>query len=53
MLTEDDVPQLLIEGTPFEEVVALELAPPKQVESIARDLVAADRLPSERFSFLP
>jgi hypothetical protein len=52
VLTEDDLAQLLLEGTPFEEVLALELTSPEGLKGIARELVAAGRLPAERFSFL-
>lgn len=52
VLTEDDVSQLLLEGIPLTEVLALELTTPEQVKVVARDLVKTGRLPEARFSFL-
>jgi hypothetical protein len=51
VLTEEDVPQLLTEGSSFEEVAALQLTTRSRLEEIARRLVESGSLPAERFTF--
>lgn len=50
VLTEADVPALLVEGSSFEEIAALELVPRPRLEEIAKELVRSGDLPAERFS---
>jgi hypothetical protein len=52
VLTEADVPDLLVGGSSFAEVDALQLTSSQRLEEIARELVDSHRLPAERFSFL-
>lgn len=52
VLTEADIPRLLIEGSTFAEVAALQLTPEAKLRKIAADLVDAGDLPEELFSFL-
>jgi hypothetical protein len=52
VLTEADVSDLLLGGSSFEEIDALQLTSSQRLEEIARELVHAHRLPAERFSFL-
>jgi hypothetical protein len=52
VLTEADVPDLLVGGSSFAEVDALQLTSAQRLEQIARELVRSNRLPAERFSFL-
>lgn len=52
VLTEADVPALLLGGSSFAEVDALQLTSSQRLEEIARELVDSHRLPAERFSFL-
>jgi hypothetical protein len=51
VLTEEDVPQLLTEGSSFEEVAALQLTTRSQLEEIACRLIESGSLPAERFTF--
>lgn len=52
VLTEADVPDLLLGGSSFAAVDALQLTSSQRLEEIARELVDSHRLPAERFSFL-
>ena len=52
VFTEADIPALLVEGSSFEEIAALQLASLHRLEEIAQELVRSGELPSERFSFL-
>jgi hypothetical protein len=53
VLTEADVPELLLGGRPFEEIAALQLTSASRLRQIAERLVREGRLPAERFDFLP
>lgn len=52
VLTEADVPDLLLGGGSFEAIDALQLTSSERLEEIVRELVDSHRLPAERFSFL-
>lgn len=52
VLTKDDIPELLIKGSSFEDIAALQLTSRPQLEKIAKRLVRVGTLPQERFSFL-
>jgi len=46
------VRDLLLGGSTFEEVDALQLTSPERLEEIARELVHSHSVPAERFTFL-
>lgn len=52
VLTEADIPELIIEGSPLDEILALELASPEHVEEIVKELVDKGLVPAERFTFI-
>lgn len=52
VLTEADVPDLLLGGSSFAAVDALQLTSSQRLEEIVRELVESRSLPAERFSFL-
>jgi hypothetical protein len=50
VLTEADVPALLVEGSSFEEIAALQLVTVPRLEEIAKELVQSGELPADRFT---
>lgn len=52
VLTEADVPALLVEGSSFEEIAALQLVPLTRLEEITEELIRSGEVPAERFTVL-
>jgi hypothetical protein len=51
VLTEADIPELLGNGTPLDEIATMQLTSLERLEEIALGMVSAGKLSPERFSF--